>query len=265
MGYSEMMLDVALTGDRVEHWLRETSRKYGVLIGGSYLAFDGNDAHNLFQLVEPDGAAYSHRKDIPTLVENCYYAPGDTNHIFHTPFGAVGVAMCWEMVRYDTIRRMSGKVDLVLGGMCWADLPDWDGGADLKRYNREYARRTPLRFAELVKAPVVHANHCGTIRAYDFPDDKTLHTLHMIGATQIIDADGRLLAERRWDEGPGVIAATVTWDESERRPAEIDATRYWVEDMPEPYLYSWENNNRIGMDYYARRARPYYQSRSAIS
>ncbi len=265
MGYSEKMLDVALTGASVGNWLTETSRKHGVILGGSYLTFDGNDAHNLFQIVEPGGATYSHRKDIPTLVENCYYAPGDTEHIFHTSFGAVGIAMCWEIVRYDTLRRMSGKVDVVLGGMCWADLPDWDGGADLKRYNREYARRTPIRFAELVKAPVIHANHCGTIRAYDFPDDKTLHTLQMIGATQIIAPDGRLVAERTFNEGPGVIIADIIWYKEERQPAAIDQDKYWIEDMPEPYLYSWKNNNPLGVDYYNSQAKPYYKARFPIS
>ncbi|MCC8166207.1 MAG: carbon-nitrogen hydrolase family protein [Planctomycetes bacterium] len=265
MGYSERMLDVAVTGQVVEDWLKEVSRKYGVIVGGSSLSFDGRDAHNLFQLVEPDGTSHSHSKDIPTLVENCYYAPGDTEHILHTSFGDIGVALCWEMVRQDTLRRLSGKVDIVLAGMCWADLPDWDGGAELKRYNRDFARRTPIRFAELVKAPVIHANHCGTIRACDFPDDKKAHTLQMIGATQIIAADGRVLAERRFDEGAGVITADISWEGGKREPAVIEEGRYWLEDMPEPYLYSWQNNNRIGTEYYNRHAKPYYCARYAGS
>lgn len=38
-------------------------------------------------MIFPDGKVFTHKKDIPTQFENCYYTRGDTDHILHTPMG----------------------------------------------------------------------------------------------------------------------------------------------------------------------------------
>jgi len=258
MGYSEKMLDVAVNSRHVQAFLQELSVRYNIIIGGSYLLFDGKDAHNLFQLIFPDGNIFEHKKDLPTLGENCYYTEGDTEHILHTPIGDIGVALCWELVRYDTLKRLSQKVDFVLAGTCWADLPDWDGGAELKQYNREYAKKSPSKFAGLLHVPVIHANHCGVITAYDFPDDKKLNTLQMIGATQIINEKGIILAEKTFEDEEGLVISDIDVNNKNKPPADIDPNKFWIEDMPESYLYAWNNLNPLGKKYYENTAKPYY-------
>lgn len=260
MGFSSSMLEAAAYGNSVQAYLKQLSARYRIIIGGSYLWYDGTDAYNLFELVFPDGAVFSHKKDIPTIAENCYYTRGDKEHILHTPIGDIGVALCWEMVRYDTLKRLSGKVDFVLAGMCWADLPDWEGGEQLKQYNRDFARRAPVRFAEYLGAPVIHANHCGTITAYDFPDDQKLNTLQMVGATQIIDESGNILSERAYNEGAGMAICDLQRNMGKRPQARIDPAKYWLEDLPDPYVYAWEHHNKAGEAYYRSVAKPHYAS-----
>ena len=72
-----------------------------------------------FSLTFPDGQVFTHSKDIPTVFEHFCYTYGDRNNVLETPIGNIGVALCWEQIRYDTVRRMAGKVDLILAGSCW--------------------------------------------------------------------------------------------------------------------------------------------------
>ena len=60
-------------------------------------------------------------------------------------------------------------------------------------------KQTPITFAKLLHVPVIHLNHCGEITAYDFPDEKNLYTLQMVGATQIIDGDGKIVTRRSFE------------------------------------------------------------------
>jgi predicted amidohydrolase len=242
MGRAEAMLDVATKNGHVEEILLQLAIQYHIIIGGSYILFDGKDSFNLFQLVFPDGSIFSHKKDIPTIVENCYYTYGDKDNILKTPIGDIGVALCWEMNRYDTLKRLSEKVDIVLAGSCWEDLRE---GAPLRQYNKQFALQTPVTFAKLLHVPVIHSNHCGKVTAVDFYDEKNPFEFQMVGAAQIIDESGNIIARRSSDEGEGMIISEISLDSRKRKPADIDFNKYWIEDMKEPYIYAWENYSSI--------------------
>lgn len=259
MGYSDAMLDVAISSGGVRPAILALAREHGVIVGGSYLHYDGGHAYNRFVLAFPGGEAFEHCKDIPTLVENCYHEPGDTAHILHTPIGDIGIALCWEMARYDTLRRIAGQVDLILAGTCWAALADWDGGAAVKAYNADLALRTPARFARLAGVPMIHANHCGHVTAPDFPNAFSTQTVGMVSAAQVIGADGRTLASRAPQEGAGLVIADLAWGAGKRRPADIPGDAYWIEDLAPAYLHAWTHDNEKGRRYYHDTALPYYQ------
>jgi predicted amidohydrolase len=261
MGRAEAMLDVAVKSSHVEGILLQLTQQHNIIIGGSYILFDGKDAHNLFQLVFPDGKIFSHKKDIPTIAENCYYTRGDENNILKTPIGDIGVALCWEMNRYDTLMRLSQKVDLVLAGSCWEDLRE---GAPLRQYNKEFALQTPVTFAKLLHVPVIHSNHCGKVTAVDFYDEKNPFTFQMVGAAQIIDENGNIIARKSFDEGEGMVISEISLDKGKRRTADISCDKYWVEDMQEPYIYAWENYSCICEDYYNKVANPYYKVKYGV-
>lgn len=262
IGFSEQMLEVAIQNQNVQHWLKKLAAKFNIIIGGSYIAFDGDNAFNLFCLVFPSGEVFEHKKDIPTQFENCYYTEGDENNVLVTPIGNIGVALCWEMIRYDTLRRIAGQVDLILSGSCWWDLPI-DAPIEreaLRQYNQGLAREAPVTLAKLSGVPVVHANHCGKVTASNFPSADKLQTRQFVGAAQIVDGSGQVLARRIFSEGGGIVAADIFWDTSKRKTADEFPDKYWIPDLPDSYLHAWDTINPKGKLYYNTVALPYYKN-----
>jgi predicted amidohydrolase len=262
IGFSEQMLDVAKQNNQVLRFLEQWAAKYKVIIGGSYIAFDGEDAYNLFNLVFPSGEIFEHKKDIPTQFENCYYTNGDENNVLFTPIGNFGVAMCWEMIRYDTLKRLTGKVDLVLSCSCWWDLPvDAPPDRDsLRQYNQSLACETPVILANMLSVPVIHANHCGKVTALNFPDADKMQTRQFVGAAQIADGNGRLLARKLFSEGGGFVISDIAWDTNNRKRSNDFPPKYWIPDLPDSYINAWETVNSKGKQYYNTVALPYYKS-----
>jgi len=264
IGFSDKMLAVAMENSQVQNTLKQWAVKYKIIIGGSYITFDGYNAFNIFTLVFPDGRIYKHRKDIPTQFENCYYTFGDENNILYTPIGNIGVALCWEMIRYDTAKRLAGNVDIILSGSCWWDLPK---NAPLEReslrqYNQTLAMQTPVAFAKLLGVPVVHANHCGEVTAFNFPNSGREQTRQLIGATQIVDENGYVVERKLFSDGEGVVIADISWDIANRKNISISPSKYWIPDLPDSYINAWESINPKAKQYYDTIALPYYKSNS---
>ncbi len=258
VGFANEMLNVASENKQVPNLLKQWSRQYNIIIGGSYISFDGSHSYNLFSLVFPDGQVFEHKKDIPTQFENCYYTHGDENNILHTPIGDIGIAMCWEMIRYDTLRRLSGKVQLVLACSCWWDLPlnSPPEREALKQYNQALAIETPVNFSKLLGIPLVHSCHCGTVTAFRFPDADITQTRQLVGAAQFINADGQVIARRRFDEGESLLISDIELNQSTKKDY---PDKFWIPDLPDSYLQAWETLNPKGEDYYKDIALPYYK------
>lgn len=261
IGYSDKMLDAVHENRSVRQQMERWASEYQVIIGGSYIIFDGKNAYNRFDLIFPNGDVYSHNKDIPTQFENCYYTNGNEEHILHTPIGEIGVALCWEQIRYDTLRRLSGKVDIVLAGSCW-----WDLQKDipperlaLKQYNQKLALETPVRFAKMLGVSVIHASHCGEVIAWNFPGGDQETTREFVGGAQVIDGQGQVLARRRFSEGEGFVLTEVSWDREQRPPEKHYPKNYWIPDLPASYTKVWEMINPLGKQYYESIALPYYK------
>jgi predicted amidohydrolase len=264
IAFDDQMFQVVSYDTITQTKLLELSKKLNVIIGGSYLTFDSNKAQNTFQLVFPNGDSYTHHKDIPTQFENCYYTNGDENNILHTPVGDIGVALCWEMIRYDTVKRLLGKVDFVLAGSCWWDLPE-DASPErqpLRMYNQNLAKETPVTFAKLLNVPVVHASHCSKFTANNFPQADRLQTRQMVGAAQILNGKGEVLARRAFDEGESFVMSDIQTENKLQTQAALPSKRYWIPDLPESYLAAWEKYNALGKNYYQNISLPYYQSHS---
>jgi len=263
IGFSEKMLDVAIRDEQVPKLLNQWAAEYGVIIGGSYLAFDGENAYNKFALVFPGGEVFEHKKDIPTQFENCYYTNGDENNVLVTPAGNFGVAVCWEMIRYETVKRIAGQVDLVLAGSCWWDLPtDTPPEREaLRQYNQHLACEAPVTLAKLLGVPVVYATHCGTATALHFPDGEKTQTRRFVGSAQIINGNGQVLVRKPFSEGGGFVMAEMSWNPSSRKKPDHFPARYWVPELPDSYIRAWETANPIGKQYYNTVALPYYQNR----
>jgi predicted amidohydrolase len=94
--------------------LKDPARQENVILGGSFLAQEGDHVYNRFLLVMLDGTTPRHDKDVPTYRETCYYEKGNEYGVLTTPLGPMRAALCWEMVRSGTVRRLAGKTDIVL-------------------------------------------------------------------------------------------------------------------------------------------------------
>ncbi len=237
VGYHYALRHVALPPDgRATQMMCSLAREFNGYVGGSFISAVDGDAVNRYVLAGPDGVLGVHDKDQPTMWENAYYCGGNDDGVIETPVGAVGAAVCWELVRARTVARLAGRVKLVVGGSCWWTLPEWDWShllsAPFALQNRETMRLVPGRFAKLVGAPMIHASHCSSFTC-DTPYFPFLpYRSRYLGDAQIVAADGTMLARRPLEEGEGVIGAggTIGTREPEAMPDGfwLPGVRFWM-------------------------------------
>jgi len=129
MGFTPQLKNTALPADGpATELLLSIARRYQANVGGSFLCRDA-DFHirNAFLLASPTGIVGRHSKDEPTLWENCWYIGGADDGRLDVNGIKVGVALCAELGRTATAKRLSG-VDLVLAGSYTWHLPDYFPG-----------------------------------------------------------------------------------------------------------------------------------------
>ena len=168
--------------------LKTLAKELDIFIGGSFLALHDEDIFNTFVFVTPEGNVHQHNKDIPTMWENCYYIGGQDKGILNTDSGSVGTALCWEMLRTDTAKRLLGKVKFVMSGSCWWNLPEnapkkFDS---LREKSLELLHATPKTFAKILGVPIVHAGHAGNFEGYAAPSEEKKYTSHYLGESMIV-------------------------------------------------------------------------------
>src|SRR5215469_10104528 len=223
--------------------LRKLAREHNGVVGGSFLAKSGRDCFNSFLLVFPNGQYYRHDKDLPTMWENSYYIGGSDDGVLATPAGPVGAALCWELIRSQTVRRLVGKVNFVVGGSCW-----WDMRLPVPpQYAGDQARRLGV--------PVVHAAQAGEFEGLTPGNETVPYVSRFLGETQITDGHGNVLARLAYEDGEGVVTADIA---PGRVAGGLAPTPegFWTVELPANTLQAWEHLNSLGRDYYATKFRP---------
>jgi len=224
-----------------------------VHIGGSYLEMRDGDVYNTYVLVEPDGKVHRHDKDLPTMVENAFYVGGCDDGLMDTSLGKVGAAVCWEMVRTQTVRRLVGKVDLLMTGSHWWSEPGWPvlGSAFAEKFhagNGRLMHRTPGFLAGYIGAPLLHAGHCGILEGGFLTVPGTRLTVatktQLMGETQIIDARGTILKSRHYSEGPGLIVDDIALGAQAPRQTAPDG--FWIPNLDKVSKLLWVHQNACG-------------------
>jgi len=242
--------------------LMRLARELDCVIGGGFIAARGSHTYGTYVLAEPDGSANLHDKDIPTAWEHNYYRGGDDDGVIDSnALGRIGLACGWEWARNGTARRLrEGRVELLLGGMCWPSFPtNWPGPFELlnrreRKIQRQLARELPRQMARMIGAPVSMPSHVGDVE-FDSPlmPGVGWHT-EMLGETQIVERDGRILGRLTYEDGAGHIAAEVEL----RSPEPLDpiSERFWIPIMPASIHAVWHPLNIHGaVRYRAGRAR----------
>jgi len=262
MAFNPKMLDAIcpLEGAPMQ-LLQHLSKEGDAVVGGSYLAARGGHVYNTFVLALPDGTTYLHDKDQPTMWENCYYIGGGDSGALTTVHGRVGVSLCWEFIRSRTPDRLKEKVDLIVGGSCWWTGPEQAIAANPAPHLENVAllHNTPVRFAKMLGVPVIHASHAGKCIGFSPPDEtRTFHS-HFLGESQIIDGTGNILANRRYEDGAGVITAKIVPGKVPGS-TEVIPDSFWIPELPATSLRLWEEQNKFGRRYYQKTTLPYLDS-----
>lgn len=173
----------------------------------------------------------------------------------------MGAAVCWELIRTQTARRLSG-VDVVMTGTHWWTVPNNWGplvrGAlgSLAQYNRYLSEQAPSsslcgwvhrccrRRTAVDSAPT--SPRAGVDLAVPYETS-------FVGATQIVAADGSVLASRNTADGPGVVVADV--EIGGRPPLRATEDRFWIPALPAALRAYWHQQNLAAKSYYRRHGR----------
>lgn len=236
--------------------------RHGGWVGGSMLVEQDGEIYNRYVLVGPKGEKHAHDKDLPTMWERAFYRGGSDDGVWQTELGGVGAAVCWELIRSQTVKRMRGRVELAMTGTHWWTLPhNWPGAmrrmlASIGQYNRYLSEQAPVEFARRLGAPVVQASHCGQIGGqfrlglgWQVP-----YETEYVGASQIVDSRGQVLASRNVMEGPGTVYADVAL--GAQTPVCEDALeRFWIPHLPLFLKAYWHQQNWVSEMVYRKTAR----------
>lgn len=252
IGFWPELADAALPFDgKATELLSALARRHQVLIGGSLLIrdTDGN-VRNTYLVVKQDGVAGRHDKDLPTMWENAFYVGGHDDGVIQAGDLTVGAAVCWELMRTQTVRRLRGRIDLAMTGSGWWSIPDWWPRTIFRRMERRNAataRQAAASFAGFVGAPVLHAAHVGSLRCR-MPWLPLGYAGRFEGGTMIVAADGTVLAAA--DDGEGVVVADVSVGRS--APSSAAPERFWLHPRGALPAAAWHYQRVHGRRYYRR-------------
>ena len=272
---------------RPTEMLRDLAKLGRAYVCGSFLTKSGSDAFNTLVLACPDGSTFTHDKDFPTMVfESAFYAGGEddayaqrlsedgartasqrvparvgssSDGAFTHSGTSIGTALCWEIVRSRTAKRLVGKVDILLASSGWwtADPErDWPGLRPEQArtgWNEHQALITaaPQRMARMLGVPVVHANFTGPNPGYATLAFDRVANGRYLGSSQIVDAEGKTVA--RLGAEQGVLIAEVAIG---RQPVtEKISDDFWLPEVAEGMRRRWTTTGATGRDYYLKETR----------
>ncbi|TQK31836.1 carbon-nitrogen hydrolase family protein [Arthrobacter sp. SLBN-53] len=256
IGFLRELVDAALPVDGpAADLLCDVARRHGAMVGGSFLCRDV-DGHirNAYLLADPTGIVGRHDKDLPTMWENAIYTGGDDDGVLTCGELSVGAAVCWELMRTRTVRRMRGRVDLAMTGSGWWSIPPWPPRRlfdRLEKANAATARRAATDFARYIGAPVVHAAHVGELEC-PMPWLPVRYRGHFEGNALITDATGTVVAQRSRADGEGVVLADITLGRA--TPVDVAPHRFWLHRRGVLPAAVWHYQRLHGRRWYERNA-----------
>ncbi|MTE16891.1 carbon-nitrogen hydrolase family protein [Nocardia aurantiaca] len=254
VGFLDSIAESALPTDGpATDLLTRVAARYDALVGGSFLCRD-TDGHvrNAYLLADSTGIVGRHDKDLPTMWENALYIGGRDDGVLTAGDLRVGAAVCWELMRAQTVRRLRGRVDLVMAGSGWWSVPLWRPRPlfeYLERCNAATARRAAASFSQYVGAPVVHAGHAGELEC-PMPWMPARYHGHFEASTLITAADGTVLAERPREDGEGVVLAEIA--PGGAAPVLETPDRFWLHPRGALPAAAWHYQRWHGRRWYRR-------------
>jgi len=238
--------------------LERLARRYSGYIGGSMLVRRGDDVFNTYVFVQPDGRCFTHDKDIPTMWENAFYIGGSDDGLMGTGLGPVGAAVCWELIRTQTVERLRGRVRFAMTGSNWWGGPEnWPLARRIlrgvERANERLAAQAPVTFARMLGVAVLHAGQAGRFegRFLLVPGRETnvRYVSAFLGETKIVDREGRVVSSVEREEGPGIAMADLLLEPG-KPSLDPDPASFWIPDLPRFHRAYWRHQNACGKWWY---------------
>ncbi len=259
IGFVPELADAALAPDgEATDLLLSLSRRHGAMVGGSFLCRDPDgEVRNAFFLTTADGKiAGRHDKDLPTMWENAFYVGGSDDGVIKTDAATVGAAVCWELMRTKTVKRLRGRIDLALTGSGWWSMSEnWPPRSLFERLetaNHRTAVDAAATFALYVGAPVVHAAHAGELSCA-MPWFPVPYRGRFEGGTLITDERGRILDALDRTDGEGFAIADV--QPGRHEPLRQPPDRFWLHRRGAVAAVAWNYQRLHGRPWYRRHVR----------
>ena len=142
-------------GRETSEWAVRMAKTCGTYLGVGYLDREGGDYYNRYLIAGPEGVCGVVSK---SEGESAVFKQGDFGSVISTPFGRVGVAICYDSRRkhfYENVKNEALSLILFPHG----------APADPKKPEREQAendKRCGL-YAEAFGVPVVYVNSRGSL------------------------------------------------------------------------------------------------------
>ena len=142
-------------GQDAAAWAVRTARKYGTYIAAGYLDRENGDYYNRYLIAGPEGLCGTVTK---SEGESAVFKRGDFGSIIRTPFGKVGVGICFDSRRkhfYDNVRDEELSLILFPHG----------APADPKKPETEHKENDKrcMLYADAFGVPVVYVNCVGDL------------------------------------------------------------------------------------------------------
>lgn len=231
-------------------WLRGLAGRLGIHLGMSLLEAEGEDFFNAFYLAAPDGSLAGRvRKRPPASIEAYFYRAGDDPHVIETPWGRLGVGICYEnLLACRQAELFAAGVDLVLqptsAARPMAAFPLRP--RDVQAFDRMLAEGT-RDYALALGVPVVMANKSGRLLT-PLPGGLPAQDTRFPGLSAIVDGDGQVKASLAAEEG--VIVADVTLDAARKSTQAPRARGRWCLKVPW-FAFLWPLTQWLGERSYA--------------
>ena len=211
-------------GPTVE-WLCQTSSRFQVWLGASFLEAEGDDFYNTFVLTAPDGSEAGRvRKQNPALWEAFFFRGQAGPHVIDTALGRIGVGICYDnYLAYFPRLMYEQSVDLILMPHSAASFSEmFPFCRDTIELFQRDLRELPAHHAELLGVPVIMSNKCGPWHS----GKPGQPPASFLGSSAIVDSDGTVMQQLRGEER--VIFADVTLDPARKRTSPPPSFGRWA-------------------------------------
>ena len=236
-------------------WMKQIAAKAKIHLAGSLMVLEGSEVYNALLLFAPDGRMWRYDKNYPWGWERSYFRGRRNITVAHTDLGDFGLLICWDVAHRGLWAQYAGQVDMIIVSSCPPDVttptfhfPNGDRFtmADLGPLTASIQGTGHLVFGEMPRqqtawlgTPLVGTVGCGQIRTAIpngaatvmgfalaapwllkyLPQANALQmSCELIAGTQIVDAQGRILAELTQAQGESWTMAEVTLAEEKPRP-----------------------------------------------